>query len=262
MSRTLLAGLVASILWCSAPLRAQTVTWDGGDGLWNSANWNDGMTAAEAFGDSMRGSDGGHHATISGGTVTYEQNTHGDFRFRQDDGPNSLTITDGAVLTMNEETCCEDGQWSQWDGVNLVIDNGTFSRTLTTGQGSLSGGAFVVASWNADEDQEINIHLRNGGRLEHDGIFLLGYEDEMGANVKAHVRIDGGHMDLTGGDNFPMGDLLWENDLVITSHDEFAAASKDFDGHINFIGNTAGSITVDEGGIANPHLSEFGAWEG
>jgi hypothetical protein len=77
--------------------------------------------------------------------------------------------------------------------------------------------------------------------------------------VSVTVTINDGHLDLTGGANEPLGDLLWETDLAITTHDPAAPNGKNFHGVINFTG--PGSITVDEDGIANPHLDASGIWQ-
>ena len=81
----------------------QSIVWDGGDGAWNSNNWNGGQAAMEVLGrkNGLEVGSGeiGFDVNINDGLVTYDPNTNGDFRFR---AGGSLNLNGGS-LTMNTE---------------------------------------------------------------------------------------------------------------------------------------------------------------
>ena len=82
-------GLVAlgASLCLTVGAQAQ-INWDGGDGDWNDPDgkWNGGQTATEVFGraNGMEIGSGevSNVVNIGSGTVTYDPNASGDFRFK------------------------------------------------------------------------------------------------------------------------------------------------------------------------------------
>src|SRR5688572_31056242 len=110
MKRSTVAAMAAALVIVGAmgsSLQAQLVpaTWDGGNGPWQSANWNGGQTAAAVFGDD-RMSNGAFDVTIGGGSqVTYFISetvpTLNGFRPQSNTGPTRLTFKEGALWHHN-----------------------------------------------------------------------------------------------------------------------------------------------------------------
>src|SRR6476660_2173102 len=249
-----------------------TVKWVGAaSGQWNDANaWKNTTTnttgtstAAAIFGQG-NGSDGmnnvdpaltrARNIVINGGaTVNYNGQTHGDFRIRQ--GSN-LTVTGGATWVQTTGALDTDNHWTQMDASNLVLDNGTFRRTGEA-PGGLGGGVILIGSYRGSANfnqlgtnsTDINITLKNGGKIENTGQVWFGAQEEHAAEQRVTMTINNGSLDLTGGtitqnnDSFDAaGDLQFYYD-----YDEVNAKPKNEHYAINFTG--PGSITVDSAGI-------------
>lgn len=235
-----------------------TITWEGGNGNWTDAKWNNGSTggldAQTAFGRT-NGMEDGQHAVIGGGSQVFYDAAliNSDFRLKSQNGPTSVTIKEGAKLTLHSEDTDDDGKWTEWDG-DLVLDNGTLARTWGAGVtgSTLSGGALIFGSWRSRQGQEIDIDITNGGRLENDGQLWFGAGIDQAAGLEVTMSINDGSLDLTGGKNVEF--ILEENgieadaDMVIFyARDETTAELKGEKYAINFTG--PGSITVDSAGI-------------
>ncbi|MBA3484540.1 MAG: hypothetical protein H0T51_22275 [Pirellulales bacterium] len=230
-----------------------TVTWDGGNGAWFDAKWNGGQTAQTAFGRED-GTENSHNIVIGGGAqvaYTSDQSTthNSDFRVESQNGPASVTVTGGAKLSITSTNTDADSKWTRWNG-DLTLDNGTLDRGFIPAGTTVSGGALIFGTWNSRDNQQIDVNITNGGRLENDGQVWFGAGEDHGAGLEVAMTIDNGTVDLTGGDNFPLiGVGGPEADLTFFyDYDELAPAPKDEQYAINFTG--PGSITVDDSGIA------------
>ncbi len=244
------------------------VTWDGGDGDFAAANWNGGQTAAAVFGDT-RISNGSYDITIgSGATVTYDAPGTGDgLRPRDNTGPTSVTIKDGATLVNTTVPAGDaDGMWTEWDA-NLTLDNGTYKRDWQSGGNAQAGGILMFGSWRSLEGQEIEINLTNGGKLQNDGQVWFGADEEHAKNLSIVMTINDGSLDLTGG-AYPTS-----NDTNVVSADwAFWYGTDQGEGNgtvadgsskneyyaVNFTG--PGSITVDQSGIWVYDQDSIGIW--
>ncbi|MCA9216341.1 MAG: PEP-CTERM sorting domain-containing protein [Planctomycetales bacterium] len=260
--RLLCAGCIA-LVTVSATAHAIDVTWDGGDGAWDDANWNGGKGIDQFLGrvDGTDGWKGPNEDEVEnivigkGATVEYlADELQSDFRMLQG---STLTITEGAVWTQSENDDWSENRWTEMDLSVLNLDNGTFRRTgVVQDEG---GGALIFGSWKGDDTfnepdseldhQEITINITNGGRLENEGqLWFGGWTDTPSNGTVVTMNINDGVVDLTGGD-FAIED--WGNaDLIFSNR--FAANGIDEDQPtytINFTG--PGSIIVDETGILN-----------
>jgi hypothetical protein len=243
------------------------VTWDGGAGVWSTdAKWNGGQTAAVALGQN-NGINGGEDIVLDGSApggaaVTYDPNTNGDFRVGVGDGVSSLTIKNGASLSM-ESASDIDSKWTRYEG-DLILDGGTFRRTKD-GVNSLNGGLFMLGAFAQRRGMEIDVTLTNGGRIENDGQLWFGSPSPGGnaTGLTVTMTINDGSIDLTGG-NANAATAAPETilsvafnrnpDLVFThlfrnsddnTEGPIGAAGEKY--AINFTG--PGSITVDQSGI-------------
>lgn len=228
----------------------EAIVWDGGDGAWNSANWNGGMTASDVTGRSngleIGSGEIGFDVHINDGLVTYDPNANGDFRFR---AGGTLNLNGGS-LTMDTVDAA-DGFWTQFDGDAIHIAGGTLSRTRS-GEAQ-SGGALILGSWRSYDDQRIEISLTEGGRIENHGQLWFGAWGDNAPGLEVEVTINDGAIDLTGGDSYDLltgeeGDVGPGNaDLVFINGFDGEAKGESY--IINFTG--PGSITVDKSGILN-----------
>jgi hypothetical protein len=229
------------------------IAWDGGDGAWNSDNWNGGQSAVDVMGRhnglEIGSGEIGFDVSLSGGNVTYDPNTHGDFRYR---AGGTLNLSGGATLTL-ESSDAPDGSWTQFDGDALTIDNAVFRRTQSGD--SQSGGAMILGSWRSYEDQSIEVNLTGGGGIDNHGQLWFGAWGDNAPGLEVTVTIDDGYLDLTGGDAYdlytgeepPVGP--GNADLVlINGYENDQPKGEEY--VINFVG--PGSITVDKSGILNP----------
>jgi hypothetical protein len=267
MKRSVLAGAIVLAL-ASPRAHAQVVpaTWDGGNGAWESAKWNGGQTAVDVFGDN-RVTNGAFAITIGGGSqVTYDAGPLRDLRPQSNTGPTSLTIKEGASLTLDSFNTDTDGVWTQFDA-DLSLDNGTFRRKWTPGGSTEAGGINMFGSWRSVQDQQIDIHLTNGGRIENDGQIWFGADEEHALGLGVSVEIDNGSLDLTGGtypesnnDNVVMADLamFFGRDFGKGAGSVGSGEPKGEDYEINFRG--PGTITVDHSGIWVYDQDEFTDW--
>lgn len=259
------------------PQQEVPVEWDGGDGEWNDANWNGGMTPDEVVGrmDGSNGAgspNGGETFIIGGGaTLSYDANAIGsDFRIKQ--GSN-LIIHEGATWVQATDATWSENRWTEMDLSRLEIDGGTFSRTgVVPGEG---GGALIFGSWRGDDNfgtvngqnatpgrvlgQTTSISLTNGGRLENEGQLWFGGWEDHPPGLTVGMTIDGGTVDLTGGDVEGVGDEA-DADLVFTYGLDDMGESKNENYSINFTG--PGSITVDSSGIVVPIKDPNDGWTG
>ncbi len=233
------------------------VTWDGGNGRWETANWTkegvSGLTAAEAMGDSTGGR-GGLAISIGGGAmVEYDPNPGdmgglGDFKPRMDvNGPGSLTIKEGAVLSMDSHSD-EDGRWMRV-GMDVILDNGTLRRTHSGS--SVSGGRIILGYRNELlPNQKINISVINGGRIENDAKMVFGDPalpptEGHSPGIEVAMTINNGTLDLTGGADFPEFFGLADGELVFFYEFEQGVGPKNEKYSINFTG--PGTIIIDNG---------------
>ena len=88
MKRSFMTVVVASMIFggafCSRLLALDLVTWEGGDGRWEEANWTKngipGQTAAAAMGDNTGGR-GGMNISIGGGAMVEFDPNNGEALF-------------------------------------------------------------------------------------------------------------------------------------------------------------------------------------
>ncbi len=233
---------------------ATVVTWSGGDGDWDDAEWDTAGGASNqdsqtAFGR-QNGTEGGHDIVISGAGVDVTYNRDSDFRVQYNNGLSSLSVKNGASLTL-DTLLAEDGTWTRWIG-DLTVDGGTFRR-VKTGAGVLNGGAFILGGFGAEPGQEINLNVINGGKIENDGqlwVGTAGGDDDYG--VENTITINNGTLDLTGGDSGGLD--FFDGQAPGLAPDMLFWYGRDGEGTalgekhvINFTGS--GSITVDHSGI-------------
>jgi len=270
---TMVGMLVASFVVASAS-HAVDIVWDGGDGDWQSNNWNGGQSAVDVFGyargmdigaaGNPPGTPVGTDAYINGGNVNFDAEILDDFRWKNDHeigGANSgtLNLSGGAILTIDTAPPGDsDGHWSQFNTKALNIDNATLRRTFTAtdpmfpANTVLSGGIFSFAGNSAYDGIDTEINLTNGGTIENDGILSYGWYTESFPNTRVAMTINDGHLDLTGGDNVDFLDGAvggaGNADLLFSrGWDSGTSSLLNEDYSINFTG--PGSIKVDHSGI-------------
>jgi hypothetical protein len=254
-----LAALFGSEVSAQAP-----VVWDGGNGTWNSANWNGGQLLGAITGDG-RGTAGGHAISIGGGSqVIYDSGIIRDLRLRINNGPASLTIKEGALLSVDSNNSDQDGVWTQFDG-DLILDNGTYRRTHS---GSSEGGGLnMFGSWRSLQDQKITVNVRNGGRIENTGQIWFGADEEHALGLKVHMNVNNGTLQFIDGDyatsnnsNIVVADLafFYGSDQGIGNGAIADGAPKGEDYRINFKG--PGSMRVDANGIWVYDQDSGGNW--
>lgn len=229
------------------------IVWDGGDGNWTDAKWNSGKTSQQVLGRNNGvefGTTGeqGIDVFINGGTVTYDPNTYGDFRYKR---AGTLNLSGGATLQM-DTTEAADGKWTQWNGEELNIDGATLRRGFVSGGGAQSGGAFILGTWSSYAGQKMAVNITGGGRIENDGQLWFGCPSDNAIGIEVTMTIDDGSVNLTGGDNYVQdndGKLLSLQDLVFCyNYDADTMAPRGETYVINFVG--PGDFTVDDGIIA------------
>jgi len=264
---TMVGMLVASFVVASAS-HAVDIVWDGGDGDWQSNNWNGGQSAVDVFGiargmDVGSGGEVGTDAYINGGNVNFDSEILDDFRWKNDDQPGAnsgtLNLSGGAILTIDTAPPGDsDGQWSQFNTKALNIDNATLRRTFTPTDPMfpaitiLHGGIFSFAGISSYDGIDTEINLTNGGTIENDGILSFGWYDQSWENTKVAMTINDGSLDLTGGNNIDFlggaaGGAGNPDLLFMRGWDEVNGVPSGEDYSINFTG--PGTIKVDESGI-------------
>ncbi len=239
-----IAGSIIGGTMCARLEAAVPVIWDGSAGpdvsadpdsngkwRWEEGNWTKdgipGQTATATMGDNTGGT-GGVDIIVGGGAQVYFDHNRscpstracvdgalGDFKPRMTSfGPGSLTIKEGAVLSMVSKTDA-DGRWSRIS-MDLTLDNGTFRRTYSAPSGS---GGKIIFGYDSElaPNQKININVINGGRIENDGKIIFGELDyfigQGGSNsghsdgIEVAMTINNGTLDLTGGGypDYPFG---------------------------------------------------------
>ncbi len=257
-------GTAFVALICSG-LRAQLpVVWDGGNGTWDQAKWNGGQLLGTITGDG-RGTAGGHAISIGGGSqVTYDSGVIRDLRLRIPNGPASLTIKQGALLSVDSNNSDADGVWTQFDG-DLTLDNGTYRRTHSGT--SLAGGINMFGSWRSIQNQKINVNVLNGGQIDNSGQIWFGADEEHALGLKVHMNVNNGTLNFTGG-NYPTSN----NTNIVTADLAFFYGTDQGQGNgsigdgapkgenyrINFKGT--GSLRVDANGIWVYDQDSGGNW--
>ena len=265
-----------------------TAQWVGGSsGEWNDADaWRNTTTNVTGNATTLLGQDNGSNGMTSvdpaatearniviggGAMVAYNQPANGDFEVKQ--GSN-FTIKEGAVWVQDASTYTENG-WTQMDASHFILDGGTFRRTgEATKPGNVNdgGGLMMFGSYRGHNNfavlaapTDINVEIKNGGRLENTGSLWFGADDEHHADLTVSVNINDGSIDLTGGATKPYtnstlnvtADLAFFYDYITTGDDP---RPKNEQYEINFTG--PGSITVDQAGIFVYRRDEFNIWSG
>ena len=149
MRRALWLAVVVSagIAWVG-PAQAALITWDDGDSAWNvNTNWNPQQVPnVNGVDDAVIG---------NGSTVTYPSNSLGNLRI---DGGKTLTIANGSTWVQSENT-----HWTNINTGELVLDNGSFVRTV---------GSPVIVGSNSNVTAAMT--LRNGSDVTIGGEVWLG----------------------------------------------------------------------------------------
>jgi hypothetical protein len=179
-----------------------------------------------------------------------------------------LTIKEGAVWQQVTDGTFTENAWTQMDPSNLILDGGTFRRSGESPAGD-GGGLVLFGSYRDDSNfatlaapAEINVEIKNGGRLENTGQLWFGADDEHSAGTEVTFTINDGDIDLTGG-TIPVTNstLAVDADLAFFfDYDEANGVPKNEQWEINFTG--PGSITVDSAGINVYRQDEFSIWTG
>lgn len=260
MHRIVLGIVLASVMVWTGEAIGVDIIWDGGDGAWNSNHWNGGQTAQAVFGRTngleVGGSEIGTDVYITSGNVIYDPNTYGDFRYKNG---GTLNLSGGATFSMDTTDDTSDGYWTEFDGDALNIDNATFRRGFVPGQGAGSGGAIMFGSWRSYINQVIRVNITSGGLFENDGQLWFGSWEDHEPGLTVIMTINNGAIDLTGGNNVPLGEDN-DADWVIAYGRDDQGNLKNETYAVNFTG--PGSITVDSSGIIVAEKDEMGDWQG
>ena len=261
MIRSVKLFFVAVLLVAGAfsdALRAQIpVTWDGGNGRWESANWTkegvSGLTASAAMGDNTGGR-GGLAISIGGGAmVEYDPNPSTWAGL----ATSSLAWMRGreAASPLRKAPCCPwiriampDGRWMRV-GLDITLDDGTLRRTHSGS--SVSGGRIIYGYRNELlPNQKVNINVINGGRIENDAKMVFGDPalpptEGHSPGIEVAMTINNGTLDLTGGADFQEFFGLADGELVFFYEYEQGVGPKNEKYSINFTG--PGTIIIDNG---------------
>ena len=158
------------VLVCAGTASAATVTWNTGDGDWNTAlSWNPAQ---------VPNPNGADDAVIdNGSTVTYPATAVGDLNIN---GGKSVTISGGS--TWQQTTT----HWTQINDGTLAIDGGTFQRTT---------GGNVVLPFNSNGSGTMT--LTGGASFTVGGELWLGHNSTDRVNQTALVSVDGSSISAT-----------------------------------------------------------------
>jgi hypothetical protein len=149
-----------------------------------------------------------------------------------------------------------DGMWTTFDA-DLNLDNGTFKRDFAPGGNAQAGGILMLGSWRSVKDQQIDISVTNGGKIENDGQLWFGADEEHAVGLKVFMTINNGSLDLTGGayetsnnDNIVTSDwaIFYGRQFDKGDGTDMSGSLKGEQYKVNFKG--PGTITVDAAGIA------------
>jgi hypothetical protein len=215
----------------------------------------------------------------NGATVTYNPNRmfltgddgldrFGDFRIQPNPsfpGTPTLNLSNGSKFVHQTTFGGDiDGMWTRWNGADLNLDGaGTvFSRTGDAANGFASG-AFMFHSYHGYDNQVQTVRITNGARFENQGQVWYGISGDMineetKPGIKIVTTLRGGHMDMTGGDEYALDNdnFLSRCDLCFIYNFTYdddpmvpATLANNETYVINFTG--LGTITVD-GKIEDP----------
>ncbi|MEO2045840.1 MAG: PEP-CTERM sorting domain-containing protein [Pirellulales bacterium] len=282
MRRINLAAALIAALTTAGSAMATDVNWIGvGSGSWDvGANWDNGTivgTAVEVFGRD----DGWYNSATpitadadaiigAGDDVKVEQQFTGDFRWNAGASGQmpafglggSLTVEGGGHLDI-QSRAADDGEWSEWDADSVTITGAGSLLERTKGGTALNGGNFIFGSWRGYDQQEMELNVLDGGRLENDGQLNMGAagDNQSGLTVRmtvgalASVDLTNGGIDSgannddsacedgAGGVTECQGDMN-----LIYGADSSNGMFKDEDYSINFTGH-GGSLEVDHNGF-------------
>jgi hypothetical protein len=215
----------------------------------------------------------------NGATVTYNPNRmfltgddgldrFGDWRIQPNPsfpGTPTLNLSNGSKFVHQTTFGGDiDGMWTRWNGAELNLDGeGTaFQRTGDAANGFASG-AFMFASYHGYPNSVQHVNITNGARFENQGQVWFGISgfdngEENQPGIDVIVTINGGHMDMTGGDEYALdndnflsrADLAFIYDWTFDDDPEDPSTLENNETYvINFTG--PGTITVD-GEIEDP----------
>jgi hypothetical protein len=219
----------------------------------------------------------------NGATVNYNPNRQfltgddaldrfGDFRIQPNPafiGTPTLNLSNGSKFEHQTTFGGDiDGMWSRWNGAELNLDGpGTEFRRTGDAANGFASGAWMFSSYHGYPNSSQVVHITNGARFVNQGQVWYGisgdrvsgpnpaggfFAEENQPGIRVITTINGGHMDLSGGDEYALdndnflsrGDLAfiydWKHDADPTNDEKFA---------INFTGS--GTITVG-GEIEDP----------
>jgi hypothetical protein len=134
--------------------------------------------------------------------------------------------------------------------------------------GGDGGGILMMASFNDDANiarlgaPREQVIIEKGGRLENNGQFWFGADDEHSPDVRVHMTINEGTVDLTGG-TIPLTNSTLSVDAdwaFFYDYSEFLGRPKNEEYIVNFTG--PGSITVDSAGINVYTQDSSSIWSG
>ena len=131
LSAVVIASLIIGGTWCPSLVALDTVTWGGGNGRWEDANWTknsiSGLSAAAAMGDNTGGR-GGMNIIVGGGSVIEVDHNNGN-----------------TVLgDYNKSSVIDAADYVAWRNTGGLSDDYTKWRTHF-GQTAFSGSALSSA---------------------------------------------------------------------------------------------------------------------
>lgn len=161
----------------------------------------------------------------NGATVNYNPNRmfltgddgldrFGDWRIQPNvafPGTPTLNLSNGSVFEHQTTFGGDiDGMWTRWNGAELNLDgDGTVFRRTGDAANGFASGAFMFHSYHGYDNQLQTVSITNGARFENQGQVWYGISGDMiNEETKPGIRvvttINGGHMDMTGGDEYAL----------------------------------------------------------
>ena len=126
-------------------------------------------------------------------------------------GTPTLNLSNGSVFEHQTTFGGDiDGMWTRWNGAELNLDGeGTDFRRTGDAANGFASGAFMFPSYHGYDNQVQTVSITNGARFVNQGQVWYGISgdtigEETRPGIKVITTINGGHMDLTGGDEYAL----------------------------------------------------------